>query len=186
MAANPNTSPGPADTQDTEAIEGTLVAKAERTRHPAAEQDNVFETRIYIDERAEEKRRENKERARIKEKAADPDVEDEPVEMLEIKVRGTGEVMYAGPADAEWKKDDLGDPISYADRFGLETRMSKAKAGGGKGKDEAGAEGETVDLNEYTATELRAALDKAGVDYPSSASKAALVQLATDNDVSVD
>jgi hypothetical protein len=165
------------------------LPKTARTRHPAAEQDNVYETRIYIDEKAEEKRRENKERAKIKQEAADPDVEDEPVEMLEIKDRGTGDVMYAGPADAEWKKDDLGDPITYAERFGLETRLSKAKAANpstkAQGKGET-AEGEDVDLNNYTAAEIKAALDKAGVDYPTSASKSALVQLATDNDVSVD
>ena len=55
----------------------------------------------------------------------------------------------------------------------------------GKGKDEA-AEGEDVDLNNYTAAEIKAALDKAGVDYPTSASKTTLVQIATNNDVSVD
>jgi hypothetical protein len=68
-------------------------------------------------------------------------------------------MMYSGPADAEWKKDDLGDPITtpIASRG---ARMSKARAAKlerpkahAKGEDEG--EDEPVDLNDYTVVGSR-------------------------------
>jgi hypothetical protein len=41
------------------------------------------------------------------------------------------------------------------------------------------------DLNQYTVAQLKAALDDAEVEYPSTATKAALIKLAEDNNVQV-
>lgn len=182
-----NTDPVTTDA-GTEAVDHTK--KPEKTEftvhpHPAAQGDAIYETRIFIDEKAEEKRKEAKAKMKKRQQSEDPDAEDEPVEMIEMKDRGTGDVVFVGPADAEWKKDDLGDPISYAERFGLETKATKAKAEATGTTADTGDPFEPADLNQNTVAELKAALDQAGVDYPSNASKAALIKLAEDNDVTV-
>lgn len=176
------------------APETTAPPKTPST-HPAAAGDASYEVTFYIDEEAENKRKEVKAAAKAKqeaetkvaeEKAAAAEAaEDEPVEMVEIKDRVTGDVIFAGPASAEWKKGDDGKPITYADRFGHENGDGTVTRAAPEAEASAPAEAEAVDLELHTVVEIKQALDDAGVSYPSNATKAALIKLCQDNDVTV-